>query len=124
MLARPRYYQSDLQLRFLDGRRWELVREFSLLVEGRTYTVPAGFVTDFASSPRFFWRVLPPVGLYVPAAILHDWLYSLEVVPAVSRRAADRAFRAAMEARGVPAWQRWALWLAVRLFGGRHFRRD
>jgi Protein of unknown function (DUF1353) len=37
--------------------------------------VPAGFVTDFASTRRAIWAVLPPVGRYQLAAVVHDFLY-------------------------------------------------
>jgi hypothetical protein len=36
--------------------------------------VPVGYRTDFASIPRFFWRILPPAGRYGKAAVVHDWL--------------------------------------------------
>jgi hypothetical protein len=37
--------------------------------------VPVGFVTDFASIPRAFWSILPPIDNYAKAAVIHDWLY-------------------------------------------------
>jgi hypothetical protein len=37
--------------------------------------VPAGFVTDLASVPWYLWNWLPNDGLYLHAAIIHDWLY-------------------------------------------------
>jgi len=37
--------------------------------------VPAGFVTDFASTPRALWSVIPPTGRYQLAAVVHDFLY-------------------------------------------------
>ena len=38
-------------------------------------SVPAGFVTDFASIPRGLWTALPRDGDYVWAAVVHDYLY-------------------------------------------------
>ncbi len=39
-------------------------------------TVPAGFVTDFASIPQSLWSFgLSPNGRYSKAAIIHDYLY-------------------------------------------------
>lgn len=44
---------------------------------GRVFVVPAGFVCDGASVPRFLWWLYPPFGeAYEPAAWLHDWLYA------------------------------------------------
>jgi len=37
--------------------------------------VPAGFATDLASVPWYLWSWLPNDGLYLHAAIIHDWLY-------------------------------------------------
>lgn len=79
------------------------------------YTVPAGFETDFASIPRVFWTLVGhPAGQYAQAAVLHDWLYRTKAVP---RAEADRIFREAMVVLQVPAWQRWAMWAAVRVAG-------
>ena len=79
------------------------------------YTVPAGFETDFASIPRAFWSLVGhPAGQYAQAAVLHDFLYRTKAVP---RAEADRIFREAMQVLEVPAWQRWAMWAAVRVGG-------
>jgi hypothetical protein len=40
-------------------------------------TAPAGFLTDFASIPRFFHRLIPKNGTYDAAAVLHDFLYAI-----------------------------------------------
>lgn len=43
---------------------------------GIKLVVPAGFVTDFASIPKFLWSTgLTPTGRYGRAAIIHDFLY-------------------------------------------------
>ena len=81
---------------------------------GLCLIVPSGFQTDFASVPRFFWRVLPPNGPYLVAAIVHDWLYSSDC----SRFLADSIFRELMHQTGVPAWKRIVIYYAVRTFGG------
>ncbi len=38
--------------------------------------VPKGFITDFASIPRFMRWYINPVGKIRPAALVHDYLYS------------------------------------------------
>ena len=62
-----------------DGRKWRLIRTFRYHVgslgSGVVITIPAGFVTDFASSPRIFWPVLSPWGKWGKAAVVHDLLY-------------------------------------------------
>ena len=76
--------------------------------------VPAGTVTDFASIPRLFWRILPPWDIHRRAAIVHDYLYTIQTHP---KATADKVFLEAMEAIGVPAWKREAMYIAVDFFG-------
>ena len=94
--------------RYEYGDRWS----------GQVAAVPAGFETDFASTPRFFWRIVPPAGKYTKAAVVHDWLYRSGLL---SRREADRVFFLAMTDLGVPWWNRWLMWAAVRLGGAKAF---
>ena len=72
--------------------------------------------TDFASVPRVYVWFIPRYGRYTKAAILHDYLCSIEV-PArrISRIEADGIFRQAMRELGVPFLCRWIMWAAVRL---------
>ena len=77
-------------------------------------TVPAGFITDFASVPRLFWRLFPPWGKYGKAAVLHDYLYHKQ---RRSRREADAIFLEAMGVLGVPWLSREMMYAAVRAFG-------
>lgn len=84
-------------------------------------TVPAGFLTDFASIPRVVWSVIGhPAGRYAQAAVLHDWMYRSG---SVRRSRADELFRESMLVLGVPAWQRWAMWAAVRVGGWAAYRK-
>lgn len=82
-------------------------------VAGRI-VVPAGTVTDFASIPRFFWRLLPPWDIHRRAAIVHDYLYSTQTHP---KEIADKVFLEAMQALNVPAWKAQAMYRAVQWFG-------
>lgn len=81
---------------------------------GYTLTVPAGFVTDFASVPRLPVAYLLTANRGHEAAVLHDWLYTTH---AVERAEADALFSEALEAGGEPAWRRGLMWLGVRLGG-------
>lgn len=76
--------------------------------------VPAGFRTDLASIPRGLWNVLPPIGRYDAAAVVHDHLYQHN---GVSRSAADGVLLEAMCVLGVAQWQRWAIYAGVRVGG-------
>lgn len=89
---------------------------------GAKITVPDGFVTDGASSPL---RILIETwgGHYSTAALVHDYLYTClnhgHPDPAApTRDAADAILLEIMTRCGVNFWVRWAIWLAVRGFGG------
>jgi hypothetical protein len=101
-----------------DGIRARLLYPFRVRLHelgNRVIEAPQGFVTDFASVPRFFWRIVPPWGRYSPAAVVHDYLYA---TGRVSRAEADRVFLSLMEQLGVPLWKRTVMYRAVRIFGG------
>ena len=83
--------------------------------------IPAGFVTDFASIPRWLWFLAPPFGRHAPAAVLHDYLYAIGQQGA--RRYADYLFRAAMRESGVAWLKRLAMYFAVRVGGARGYGR-
>jgi hypothetical protein len=81
--------------------------------------IPAGFETDFASIPRVFWNILPPIGQYLEAAVVHDYLYSMgtDLFMSADRKTADLVFLELMERSGVPIFRRHVIYRAVRLFG-------
>lgn len=107
---------GPLQLEYIDGRQWRLIKD--LLYKGQwvDVRVPEGFVTDFASVPRAFWRILPPTGQYGKAAVVHDYLY--RTPGPWTRKQADDTFKEAMERLGVSWLTRHTMWMAVRTFGG------
>ena len=82
-------------------------------------TVPAGFESDGASVPRFFWRVVFPPGdtKALRAAFLHDWIYRTHP-EGWSRAAADELFRQVLIEDGIPRNSADLAWWGVRLFGG------
>lgn len=80
----------------------------------RVLTIPAGFVTDLASIPQILWNILPPIGRYDHAAVVHDFLYQNN---GVTRAQADVVLREAMEVKKVPAWMRWTIYSGVRVGG-------
>lgn len=88
---------------------------------GRTVTVPAGFVTDFASVPRIPVAFLLAGGCADPAAVIHDWLYTTHEV---DRATADAVFREAILAGGDPSWRAWLMWAGVRIGGARPYEAD
>jgi hypothetical protein len=99
------------------------------LASGETITVYAGQCTDLASIPPVVWWCLPPDGPWALAAVFHDAGYRScgsfayngqrgRTRSAVySRAEVDDILRQAMVALGVPAWKRFVIYRAVRLFG-------
>lgn len=100
-----------------DGRgTWKLVEplEYQSDLLKRTLTVPAGFVTDFASVPRIPVAFLLTGNSAHEAAVVHDWLYSTHEV---DRATADAVFREACVACGTYGWKAWLMWAGVRVGG-------
>lgn len=71
-------------MKFLDpiDLRWIGPNEFQHITEvrcipddGPMITVPAGRKTDGCSIPKTLWPLMSPFGAWLPAAILHDFLY-------------------------------------------------
>lgn len=84
---------------------------------GRTrdsITVPVGFVTDFASIPRYLWTELSPMAEHQRAAVVHDYLYWFQPC---EREEADNLLMIAMQQAGVPDLQRGAVYAGVRISG-------
>lgn len=96
-----------------DGQMWELRESLHYHHREGVITVPRGFRTDLDSVPRLpgvYWllkdRSKRP-------AVVHDWLYYSQS----GRTYADQMFLDAMRDAGVPAWQRYPLYLGVRAGG-------
>jgi hypothetical protein len=94
---------------------WRLNNLVSFYDQGILYVVRRGYVTDFASVPRFIWWLVPPYGAYTAAAIVHDYLIT-DALPAgrISSRRVDRVFREAMKELDVSFVRRWLMWAGVR----------
>ena len=97
-------------------------------------TVPNGFITDLASTPRILWNVIAPFDV-ARAAIVHDLLYKAirtyrwkvaKTAPGEdkeliknAKKASDKVFRLAMKDADpkVSGWKIYSAWKAVDLFG-------
>ncbi len=125
-------FDSELSIEAAGARTWRLNRPLVWTgSQGDTFTVPAGFVTDFATVPRFMRSVVEPYGAYTRAAVLHDWLLT-ELAgwhrthplggretwdksrPPADSRDTDGIFRKVMAELGVGWAKRWSMWAAVR----------
>jgi hypothetical protein len=110
----PLWVDDALDLRWMGGETWRLTREYLYATLDGLVQVPAGFLTDFASIPRFLWPILPPTGPYGPAAVLHDFMYRTggwrPDGPACTLQEANRVLHLAMlDLPTVKTWERWAV---------------
>lgn len=93
-------------------------------IDGKTgyyIDVPEGFETDFATVPRIFWSIFPPVGEYATAAVLHDYMYRQKCK--FDRAVADAIFYQAMKDFGVPKWKAYLMFKIASTFGGLFFNK-
>jgi hypothetical protein len=121
-------FESKLEVELVDGDAaqgrgtWRLLRPLvyhSDLVGN--VTVPAGYVTDFASVPRY----IPIASAALldtasEAATVHDWLYT-PPHEGLSRATADAVLKEAVLATGFSKFVAWSLYLGVRLGGASHW---
>lgn len=87
-------------------------------------TVPAGFVTDFASVPSASkWFVDDDSPEILFASIIHDYLYSWRASVDCTRAQADAVLAEGMALCGASYFQRKIILLAVRTAGGSHWKK-
>lgn len=117
-----------------DRGQYELRTRLVYVTRGYKLIVPKGFITDFASVPRWAWSIITPTGLHQDAAVLHDYLYQYEGRPRTedvtltelerpwpcrfTRVECDNIFYEAMRELGVGWFKAWAMAKAVNIFGG------
>lgn len=126
-------FPVHLDMRKLEGFNWQLRQDFVFISPTwGTLVVPRGFVTDLASVPWFARWYVSRDGDHLKAAVIHDYAYAKDSILApisrgqwgrLDRRAADRLFLEAMKVRGVRPAKAQVIYAAVRLGGGRSFRR-
>ena len=90
---------------------WKLLEDYSR----DDIVVPAGFITDLASTPRFAWAFFPRWGRYAEAAVVHDYLCVLGL--GYTAKQIDTIFYRHMVEDGAAHWRAFIMWTAVRAFG-------
>lgn len=75
-------------------------------------TVPKGFITDGATTPRIVWSLFPPTGRYFLAAVLHDYLLENDEC----WRTANKAFKEALLTYKVKPWIVTVLYYSVQIY--------
>ena len=107
---------------------WILLKNWVVEYDGVVYTVPAGFVTDGATIPRWLWPMFgTPTDiprLYV--ALLHDYLYTIGPTMDPNprgpmRKQADQIYRDFNIQLGEPKVRTNVEYRFIRWFGGKHW---
>lgn len=82
------------------------------------WTVPEGFASDGGSIPRLLWPWCSPLdGRYLHIYVLHDWCY----LHGIDRALADTVMVNLLINAGMRTTQAYAIYGAVRVFGGSHW---
>ncbi len=126
-------FLTPLRVEEIGEDEWRLLEPllYSSPLLGGTVTIPAGWITDFESVPR--WLPLAYSLLYGAAhapAVIHDWAYTYAgfrlatAARPVTRADADKLLYEAMRTpcrphpeNEVPPWKAWLIWLGVRAGG-------
>jgi hypothetical protein len=85
--------------------------------EGKVWTVPKGYESDYASIPRALSWYYAKSGPYNLAAVVHDYLITdvLEKQHAIESNRVDEIFKEAMADLDIPKARQWVMWAGVRL---------
>ena len=109
--------RRGIDVELIPGSRlmFRLLKPMCVWAVDRWHEVPARFLSDGPTIPRFFWRILPPFGTYLRWAILHDYLYR---TGKYSRSVTDETlWDIAWKHDNTPLWQCWliqaGLWLGA-----------
>ena len=104
-----------------DGVKWYKLKE-DLVYQDKenTYIIPAGFNTDLTTIPKPLDKWIKPDNKkYQREAILHDYLYCLEIGKVKS----DLIYYKAMKTNKVPLRYRVPFFLAVFCFGWFYYKK-
>jgi hypothetical protein len=81
--------------------------------------IHSGFTSDGASVPSWFWRIFPPFGKYLEAAVVHDHFCVLGHAgnSPIDSKVAALVFREAMKSCNISKWKISLMYSAVKWFG-------
>ena len=86
----------------LTTRNWETTKDWKYRIDGNEYIIPAGFVFDGASIPKFLRTFFSPVGVLLVGGLVHDYAYKYQTLLCknkkdtmgiISQARADQIFR-------------------------------
>lgn len=121
MEKRKPEFITKLDVRDMGKGKWQLLSRlvyYSAILRG-LITVPKGYQTDFASTPRVPFIYSMFGNKAHREAVIHDFLYSTHQV---KKSKADKIFLEAMKLMGKSWWVREPMYLAVKWFGRSSFK--
>ena len=62
----------------LSTRNWEITKDWKYRINGNEYIIPAGFIFDGASIPKFLRTFFSPVGVLLMGGLVHDYMYKYQ----------------------------------------------
>jgi hypothetical protein len=102
----------EIRLKKVEKLNWQVTENCLLNQYG--IIINEGFQTDLVSSPRLLWFIIPPHGVSVNAAVVHDFLSRNKIV---KRKVCDDIFFELLKETQLRSWQCLAMYLFVRAFG-------
>lgn len=120
----PRFL-TPLRIEKVGPQRWRLIDRllYRSVKYAGVFVVPAGFETDLTSVPTVVQSLLPKVGDYDAAAVLHDAAYAHRLETADGQRiytvkpVADALYHEAVRACGTGRTRAALMYAAVTLWG-------
>lgn len=112
-------YLGEIVTKWRDDGRMELVQPFVYIDRtGLRWEAPAGLITDGASIPVPFWKIIgsPFQHPWRKAAVIHDYFCMTRVRP---WQRVHEVFYEALMAAGVEPWRAKVMYAAVHRFGPR-----
>lgn len=100
--------------------KFRLTKSFAISTSLRTFVIPKGFVTNFATTPKFMHWLFPPRGKYERAALLHDYFCNVNnryTVLKEGKEVGDNLFYEIMKKDGVNLFTRLIFYYFVRWTG-------
>lgn len=89
---------------------------YSNIYKGFEISIPKGYRTNFASVPRIFWPIVPPIGRYSKATVVHDYLIDYINEHDLNIHQVNRLFKEAMEVSGVNWFYRNIMFISVEFY--------
>lgn len=117
------HFATDTCIKPFKDYRYLTCCDIHFYIEDTEFVIPNGFETDLASIPRIVWPIMSPAySKFIRPAIVHDWFYRKSCD--FDRKQTDIIFYHMLVNEGVSPYKANAMYLAVRLFGGKFYNEE